>query len=79
MAVLLADKFSTDQESGDKVRLLESHVAVPQQGAKPFNLEDALPACEFGRFSNIIGWWESDADELLMRFRRWAHEATEGT
>jgi len=78
VAAFLADKFSADQESGKKVRFLESHVAVPQQGAKPFNLEDALPASEFRRFSNNIGWWEPDADELLMRFMRWTHDVTEG-
>jgi len=78
VAAFLADKFSVDQKSGKKVRFLESHVAVPQHGAKPFNLEDALPASEFRRFSNNIGWWEPDADEVLMRFMRWTHDVTEG-
>jgi len=78
VAAFLADKFSADQESGKKVRFLESHVAVPQNSGKPFNLEDGLPASEFRRFSNNIGWWEPDADELLMRFMRWTHDVTEG-
>jgi len=78
VAAFLADEFSIEQESGSKVTFLESPVVVPLDGSKPFNLEDALPAAEFRRFSNNIGWWEADADELLMRFMRWTHEVTEG-
>jgi len=78
VAVFLAEQFSAERERGSKIRFLESHVAVPLDGGKPFNLELALPADEFRRFSNNIGWWERDADELLMAFMRWTFEATEG-
>lgn len=78
VAAFLAEQFSADRESGSKISFLQSHVAVPTGGGKAFNLENALPAAEFRRYSNNIGWWEPDADELLMRFMRWTHEVTEG-
>mmetsp|Transcript_159834 Transcript_159834/g.298018 ORF Transcript_159834/g.298018 Transcript_159834/m.298018 type:complete len:1108 (-) Transcript_159834:131-3454(-) len=76
VAAFLADQFSL--EGGSKISFLESHVVVPSNGGKPFNLEDALPVSEFRRFSNNIGWWEPDAPEVLMRFMRWTHEVTDG-
>mmetsp|Transcript_41651 Transcript_41651/g.118799 ORF Transcript_41651/g.118799 Transcript_41651/m.118799 type:complete len:1081 (-) Transcript_41651:19-3261(-) len=78
VASYLADQFSAGQETGTKVAFLESHAARSLDGSAPFNVEDALPAEEFRRYSNNIGWWEPDADPLLMRFTRWTHEATEG-
>jgi serine/threonine-protein phosphatase PP1 catalytic subunit len=78
VAAFLAEHFSAEQGHGSTIRFLESHAAVPLDGSKPFNLEQALPADEFRRFSNNIGWWEPDTDELLMRFMRWTHQVTEG-
>jgi serine/threonine-protein phosphatase PP1 catalytic subunit len=78
VAAFLAEQFSSGCEEGSKISFLESHVGVPSDGGKPFNLEDALPVSEFRRFSNNIGWWEPDADELLMRFMRWTHDVTDG-
>jgi serine/threonine-protein phosphatase PP1 catalytic subunit len=78
VAAFLAEQFSSGCEDGSKISFLESHVGIPSDGGEPFNLEDALPVPEFRRFSNNIGWWEPDADELLMRFMRWTHEVTDG-
>jgi len=78
VAAFLAHQFSAERELGSKIRFLESHVAIPLANGRPFNLEDALPAEEFLRFSNNIGWWEPGADELLMKFMRWTHAITEG-
>mmetsp|Transcript_9844 Transcript_9844/g.20890 ORF Transcript_9844/g.20890 Transcript_9844/m.20890 type:complete len:1184 (+) Transcript_9844:71-3622(+) len=77
VACALAERFSADRQQGSKkIAFLESHAALPNGEGAPFNLEDALPAAEFRRFSNNIGWWEADADRLLMEFTRWTHEAT---
>lgn len=78
VAAFLGEQFSAEQGHGSKIRFLEALAVVPLDGSKPFNLEQALPADEFRRFSNNIGWWEPDTDELLMRFMRWTHQVTEG-
>eukprot|EP00928_Gymnodinium_smaydae_P061053 TRINITY_DN450_c1_g1_i1.p1 TRINITY_DN450_c1_g1~~TRINITY_DN450_c1_g1_i1.p1 ORF type:complete len:1127 (-),score=178.94 TRINITY_DN450_c1_g1_i1:182-3562(-) len=78
VASFLADRFTSQYDGDVSIRFLESHVAIPSSGGTPFNLEDQLPAAEFQRFSNNIGWWEPGADETLMKFMRWTHEATDG-
>ncbi|CAK0861937.1 unnamed protein product [Prorocentrum cordatum] len=77
VAAFLAREFSAQNPAGPRVEFLEAPVAVPAAG-RPFNLERAVPAAEFRRFSNNLGWWEPDADEVLMRFAQFTHEATGG-
>jgi len=77
VASFLAEMFSASQPQGEKIIVLPSHTASGD-GQVPFNIEDPLPVSEFQRYSNNIGWWESDVHSTLMRFTQWSHEATRG-
>jgi len=77
VAVFLADAFSKNQPDGEKILFLESGVAQASDGGV-FNLESALPAVEFQRYSNNIGWWEADAPRPLLHFMRWTYQVTGG-
>jgi len=77
VAGFLADLFSSGKPQGERVIFLAAG-AASGDGVVPFSLEAELPASEFKRFSNNIGWWEPGAPRLLMEFTRFTHEATKG-
>lgn len=77
VAAFLAEAFSAGRPKGERVAFLASS-AASGDGVVPFSLEAALPASEFRRFSNNIGWWEPGAPKALMEFTRFTHEATKG-
>eukprot|EP00443_Scrippsiella_acuminata_P037234 CAMPEP_0115193286 /NCGR_PEP_ID=MMETSP0270-20121206/13474_1 /TAXON_ID=71861 /ORGANISM="Scrippsiella trochoidea, Strain CCMP3099" /LENGTH=632 /DNA_ID=CAMNT_0002606547 /DNA_START=54 /DNA_END=1949 /DNA_ORIENTATION=- len=60
VAGFLAEAFNATREGGESIHFLASATAHGPN-VVPCNLEDALPAGEFRRFSNNIGWWEPDA------------------
>lgn len=77
VASFLAECFSALRPVGERVSFLPVAV-VEGDNVVPFNLETALPAADFRRFSNNVGWWESGAPRTLMQFTRFTHETTHG-
>mmetsp|Transcript_2430 Transcript_2430/g.5202 ORF Transcript_2430/g.5202 Transcript_2430/m.5202 type:complete len:1015 (-) Transcript_2430:195-3239(-) len=75
VACFLAEKFSESQPDGERIRFLPSSVAAGHN-IVAFNVEDALPADDFQRFSNNIGWWEAEAPKPLLLFTKFTYEVT---
>eukprot|EP00929_Paragymnodinium_shiwhaense_P110809 TRINITY_DN7806_c0_g1_i1.p1 TRINITY_DN7806_c0_g1~~TRINITY_DN7806_c0_g1_i1.p1 ORF type:complete len:915 (-),score=234.25 TRINITY_DN7806_c0_g1_i1:369-3113(-) len=78
IARFLASLFSATRPHGDKVEFLPSAAVFDAASGRHGNLEQALPAAEFQRFSNNMGWWEADVPETLLHFSRFTHQVTQG-
>jgi hypothetical protein len=84
IAHFLANAYNQKRRPAVKIRFLACHVVEYQlsggAGARRYNAESPLPAGEFVKFCNNMGYWDLDrADRWLADFSKWdphTHKST---